>query len=230
MWISELIIIIKNIIVNIAVDKIYHNLFKSRKNKLTRTEILDIREQRKKEFKEYLYKFEQRSEGSSDIIVRDISRMDEYPDNDDPIFRSKEDHNIIKRIKRYFNDRRISSWFKAELKGTYHRGVELFIYVECIKLLNDEEFVFANSKDENAITVFLVARILFEDLKKVDWNGDEYYYCPHIYCEYNHDRTPYEELVYYSKEEGYEGEYFVERAKYQDVKGLSKKHGFPRHP
>jgi hypothetical protein len=144
-----------------------------------------------------------------DAIIRDVSRMDSYPDVEP---------------KR----KGISPWFKIEIKGLYHRGVEVFLRIESLKYVESAQGLrFARYGEEGAINAYVVGKIPFEVIKSVEWNGDEYYSCPHIYCAFSkRKKQPYEDIVFYRREHGVESDYFIEIAKYDDVLKLSKK--YPR--
>jgi len=65
--------------------------------------LLKQRQEWRSEFEKHLHK-ESAELIYDEAIVRDISRMDNYPD-------------VIDKKKG------ISSWFKVEVKGLYHRGI-----------------------------------------------------------------------------------------------------------
>jgi hypothetical protein len=118
-----------------------------------------------------------------EAIIRDLGRMDSYPDTDT-------------------GDKGISPWFKVEIKGLYHRGVEAFIssprYV-----LQDEDGRWEFTKyedDPRKVVAYPVGRIPFDLIEYVDWEGDEYYPYPHIYCRFKGPRgSPYEEIPFFAK-------------------------------
>ena len=93
----------------------------------------------------------------------------------------------------------ISPWFKVEVKGFYHRGVEVFLSMpNSIKLLASGGWTFCHYDDPGAVIAFPVGRIPFDLIEHVDWEGDEYYPDPHIYCQFK-DGEPYETVVFYRK-------------------------------
>ena len=47
--------------------------------------------------------------------------------------------------------------------------------------------------------MILAGRIPFENIEAVDWDGDEYYYFPHIYCHFTNRKEPYESVDYYTE-------------------------------
>jgi len=142
-----------------------------------------------------------------ETIIRDVSRMDAYPNIDD-------------------KQKGISPWFKVEIKGLYYRGIEVFLRVEYLRYIESENgWCYANYGDEDAVNVLLVGRIPFDVIKAVEWNGDEYYRIPHTYCTFSKkEKQPYEELVFYRVEHTEGRDYFIEIAKYVDVRKLSKKY------
>lgn len=146
-----------------------------------------------------------------DTIIRDVKRMDKYPDIDE-------------------RGRGISPWFKVELKGVYHRGVEVFLRVETLVYVEESDgWRFGRHDESGAVNALLVGRIPFDVVRSIDWPGDEHYPFPHIYCDFSKsNRQPYEELVYYATHEGTSGTYFMELAKLQAVLRLSKKLKSPR--
>lgn len=107
-------------------------------------------------------------------IIRHIDRADNYPNVD--------------------NKKGVSPWFRLEVKGFYHKGIEVFIGFSSARVVN-ENWQFCKSKDKNAATVFIIGKIPFDLIETVDWSGDEYYAEPHIYLHYNRKRKePYEQI------------------------------------
>jgi hypothetical protein len=146
---------------------------------------------------------------NQDVIIRDLARMDSYPEIDE-------------------KKKGISSWLKVEFKDLYHRGFEVFLRVESIKYLDRANgWVFCDYKDEGAINAFLVGRIPYDVVRKVDWSGDEYYRVPHIYCDFKKrlGKEPYEEIIFCERHKGTDYEWFDEIAEYGQVRRLSKKFG-----
>ena len=146
-----------------------------------------------------------------DSIIRDVKRMDRYPEVDK-------------------NTRGTSPWFRVETKGLYHRGVEVFLRVESLVPVDDRnKWRFGKYDEPGAVNALLVGRIPFDVIRSVDWEGDEFYPFPHIYCDFTRRKSPpYEELVFYATHEGRDGPYFMELAKLEEVRKLSKQLGFKR--
>lgn len=123
-----------------------------------------------------------------EAIIRDIKRMDSYPDIDT-------------------TKKGISPWFKVEVKGLYHKGLEVFISMpEYIKRDKNGDWKFADSKDtEGKVLAYPVGRIPFDLIEYVNWEGDEYYPFPHIFCRFkSFKRQPYESIPFFAKREGSE--------------------------
>jgi hypothetical protein len=142
-------------------------------------QILQRREKWKREFEEHLPK-PNKFGVRCDAIIRDIDRMDLYPNIDE-------------------KGKGISPWFKVEIKGLYERGVEAFISMpQCVKRLPTGEWTFCDYEDPEKVTAYPVGRIPFDLIEHVDWSGDQYYYDPHIYCRFKRGQ-PYEKIVFYRK-------------------------------
>jgi hypothetical protein len=119
-----------------------------------------------------------------EVIVRDIKRMDDYPEVDDKL-------------------RGISPWFKLGLIGTYHRGIKVGLGYEGFLFDKKNEKwrkVNYDQGEEKEINLLLVGYIPFDRIKNIDWVGDEYYIMPHLYCDFTGPKKqPYEKLIYCMK-------------------------------
>lgn len=120
-----------------------------------------------------------------DAIIRELRRKDTYPKFDDRL-------------------RGISPWFKVELKGTYYRGVEVFLSVQ--KALVDDGVARPayDTDDAQAQTVFEVGRIPYGAIEGIDWEGDEFYGFTHIYCRFRGwavRKGPYESVELYERDQ-----------------------------
>jgi hypothetical protein len=146
-----------------------------------------------------------------DSIIRDVKRIDKYPELDG-------------------KSRGISPWFKVELKGIYHRGVEVFLRVEPLVFVEEHNgWRFGKYDEAGAVNALLTGRIPFDVVRSVDWEGDEFYPYPHLYCDFaKRNGQPYEDLVFYVAHEGTTGPYFMELGKLEAVKKLSKNLGVER--
>lgn len=174
---------------------------------------IEMRQKWKPRFEEHIRKNHQ--EGLRyDVIIRDVQRIDDYPDLQD---------------KR----RGISPWFRLGLVGTYHRGI--YVAFQWTKIVqvgegNFRHLDYENDDDktkENALKVIQLGLIPFENIEEVDFEGDEYYSYPHIYCHFTIKRQPYERIAYFT-----EGQLFpdslpnyTEIAEAEKVRALSKSMG-----
>ena len=123
-----------------------------------------------------------------EIIVIDISRMNEFPKIDE--------HGVG-----------ISPWFKVDVVGFYHKGIEVFLSDSrkviraadpdgslSWRLLKEKE----DEDSDYGIYAMSIGRIPFDFIESVDWSrSDGYYNAPHFYCRFAGPlRGPYEDVVY----------------------------------
>jgi hypothetical protein len=178
---------------------------RGRRRKLTPSEILQLREKWRPQFENELWT--NYKEGlRRDVIVRDVRRLDSYPNIDD-------------------TKKGISPWFRCALVDTYHKGALLWLSWGTLTRTEDEEWRFTNYNANEAgdIKVALIGKVPFELVEAVNWKGDEYYYFPHIYCYFDASKQqPYEELVFCEERERPNmPPYYSEIAKYDDVRRRS---------
>jgi hypothetical protein len=139
-----------------------------------------------------------------EIVIRDLQRMDAFPDISE--------HDVGP-----------SAWFKVELIGFYHRGIEVFLS-DAKKAIPTADadgrwggwrLLEEGEKSDQAITAWPVGRIPFDFIESVDWSGDEYYGLPHFYCRFSNPFfDPYEEIIY-------KGKLYPEVSQdYQEMRGL----------
>lgn len=102
------------------------------------------------------------------VTIRDVDRSDIYPDADGQ--RGSP-----------------SSWFAGEIKDLYHRGVEVFadMPVHMAYSENRGEWRISTDPSEDRILAYPVARIPYDSIVEIDWEGDEYFPNPHIFCKFN---------------------------------------------
>jgi len=110
-------------------------------------------------------------EDALEILIRNIDRMDEYPEEN---------------IK---NPRKGWPFFKTELRGLYHDGIEVYNRVVGIK--ETEEGLFVDYRGSGG--AYLIAQIPFDWIDHVDFPGDEYDYYSHIFCRFKKKGLPYKE-------------------------------------
>jgi len=161
----------------------------------------------KKEFEDELLR--RKKEGlRTDVIVRDMKRVDNYPEAED-------------------KGKGISPWFKVGLMGTYHKGILAGLQSGTLTLdKRREKWRYTNHKagEKGDIKVILIGYIPYENIEAVDWEGDEYGGHPHIYCYFDAKRKePYEKLAFCEQKFLHEFPFYTEVADYNNVHKISKK-------
>jgi hypothetical protein len=75
--------------------------------------------------------------------------------------------------------------------------------------------------------VLMISSIPYESIESVDWQGDENYDYPHIYCYFDRKRQPYEKTAFYieTKPQNGNAPFFTEVATYDEVRKRSRKLG-----
>ncbi len=181
--------------------------FRGRKRRLSPSERIAIRHKWKAEFDEKLA-VRRRDKLGMDVIVRDVKRVDSYPD-------TKEGKGI-------------SSWYRCGLMGTYHRGVQLGLSWESLNCDGAKGWRYTNHKagEKDGTKAILIGFVPYENIESVDWDGDEFYNKPHLYCHFDAGRgEPYENLAFCEKQELNGYDYYTEIADFEPVRKLSKKLG-----
>ena len=179
-----------------------YGYFTRNKRNLTEAEKIDLRTKWMEEFEPALNE-KHIKELRSDVIVRDVSRVDEYPEISDK--------------------KGVSSWFKAGLVGSYHRGIQLLI--DWVELVQDEDgtWRFPKQDEEATLTAGLVGLVRYENIQQVHWDGDEYYGLSHIFCHFDEKgKQPYEALKYCERRELDGFPYFSDLATLEAVEKASK--------
>lgn len=151
-------------------------LIRKRFGKPDGEELAKKRQQLKKEFEDHLHWCNDDS-WYGEAIVRDVKRIDSYPEIEE--------------------GNGISPWFKVQLLGLYHRGIEVGLRIEAMKYdEQQEQWHLTDDYANKTLNGIVVGRIAFESIVSVDWSGDEYYGDPHIYCYFNGKKDgPYEEII-----------------------------------
>jgi hypothetical protein len=180
--------------------------------RLNHSQILALRQKWKPIFETYIW--EKYKKGlSTDVIIRDMKRIDSYPDANET--------------------KGISPWFRAGLFGTYHRGI--YVGLRWATLTKDHDgknWRYTNyaAGEEGEIKVILLGSIPYENIEGVDWEGDEYYSFPHIYCFFDHKKEPYEHVGFYTENRPPNGRpYYIEIAPFDQVSHRSKRLGIENY-
>lgn len=186
------------------------SVVRRRFNLLTAEEKLARRDKWKDRFREEIWRNEE--EGlRQDVIIRDVRRLDEYPDGPE--------------------SKGISSWFRVALVGQYHRGIELGLRIHSLTHEPNEGADGAwrladPDANEEVTKAFQIGYVRYEDIVHVDWEGDEYYNYPHIYCHFVRNGQPYEKLAFCERKSIRDKHYFfTELASYDEVWLTSLKYG-----
>ncbi|ESX24171.1 hypothetical protein [Mesorhizobium sp. LSJC264A00] len=146
--------------------------------KLTPAEKIAARQKWKKPFEDYIYT-NQRKSLRLDAFMRDVRRLDDYPD-----------------IK---NKRGISPWFRFGLVDTYERGFMASLHGS--KLVEDATTgkwrYTAQLKGETGKYLTLIGYVPYEFIEDVNWEGDQIYDYPHVFCYFDGlKRQPYERMMF----------------------------------
>jgi hypothetical protein len=187
-----------------------HGWFRRRFHRLTPEERLARREKWKERFREEIWNRE-KEELRQDVIIRDVRRLDDYPDGPE--------------------GKGISSWFRVAMVGQYHRGVQLGLSIHSLVFEESEgsdgAWRLAGAHDTKETTnAYLIGYVRYDDIEQVDWYGDEYYNFPHIYCHFASRGQPYEKLAFCERKSIHPKHYFfTEIAPYQQVRLTSQKFG-----
>ena len=172
------------------------NIIKWILGKFKKPEPLSVIKRRAKLNSEFRYNISDKNEHGSlnRVIIRDLRRMDEYPD-----FETKK--------------KGTSPYFTVELKDIYHRGIEVFVSKpKYIKQNDDSKWEFTKDGYKGKkILAWPIARIPFDLIDYVNWDGDEYHNYPIVFCRFDGiEGGPYEEIPFFSREGSGENEYFRE--------------------
>lgn len=183
--------------------------FLKKRKRITPSELLALRQKWRPLFEEELNKnFVNRLR--EDVIIHDIEKFKSYPNGDG-------------------KNKGISPWFKAYLIDTYNDGI--LVWLKMVEVKKNENGLWRLSDIENGedadMTAFVSGKIPFKYIDFVEWDGDDHYYFPHIYCYFRGPKKqPYESISLYreSKMPGHRPRY-IELAPWEEVRKLSKSMG-----
>lgn len=180
---------------------------RGRRRRLTPVQVLELRQKWKKEVEPILWERSEQKLGM-DVIVRDMKRLDEYPDSKDE------------------KPGRISSWFKVGLSSTYHNGIEVNLGWHGL-VKGEEGWRLPKKGEEDQQTVALVATIPYERIEKFDWTGDTYYSNSQVYCHFEGKRgVPYDKMFFGTLQQNTGGPmFYLKVAEMAEVEKNSKQAG-----
>lgn len=184
----------------------------SRRNRrnLSPSQRLELRQKWKPKFEEF-FRVNIHKELSTEVIVRDISRLDEdYPSTDKPKYK----HGI-------------SPWFKVPVVQTYERGFMVCLSIGKLVSIGEDKWRYRDwLKDEDGEKFWCIGFIPYESIVDVDWNGDKYYDYPHIVCHFDQSKKqPYERVMLCREWKFDKTPQFTEVVDVQTVQKSSKKYG-----
>mgnify|MGYP001211818823 CR=1 FL=1 len=149
--------------------------FGTRRRSLTPTEKLAARDKWRPIFNDYFLEAA-RKNYRGDAIVHDVDRLDNYPDAGD--------------------EKSISSWFRVGLMGTYNDGILLGLRWTKIEEENGIWVENYQSEAAGGVKVMLLGEVPFESIESVNFEGDDFYNKPHIFCHFDFEGEPYKRLFY----------------------------------
>ena len=149
---------------------------RGRSRRLTPSQIIELRSKWKPLFERHIADT-YREKLRPDVIIRDMKRLDKYPNLDE-------------------NENGISPWLRLGLMGTYHRGI--LVSSTLTKDADAWRYTDYKGGERGDLKVLLISSIPYENIEQVDWDGDEYYGYPHIYCWFNNKKVPYEHTAIYT--------------------------------
>ena len=143
----------------------------------------------------------------TDVIIRDIKWMDSYPKTTET--------------------KGSSAWFRSGVIDTYEKGIMLGLGT--YELVYDEQkdvyYYPPNGKRGNTRLTF-TGFVPFKNIESVDWDGDQYYSYPHIYCHFDgKDKQPYERLSFCERRTSDKHTYFTEIVPLEEVRRETKRRG-----
>lgn len=146
------------------------------KRKLSPEQKISARDKWRQVFENYFLEAARSGHRVGDTIVHDVDRLDIYPDTP--------------------KEKGISSWFRVGLMGTYHRGILLGLRWTYLEEKDGEWIENGKGDSENSVKVMLLGEVPYESIESVNFEGDDYYNKPHIFCHFDHQGEPYERLYY----------------------------------
>jgi hypothetical protein len=180
--------------------------WRGRKRRLSPQETLTLRAKWKPLFREWLQLHNHR-ELRTDVIIRDIKRMDSYPETTET--------------------KGSSAWLRSGVIDTYEKGIMLGLGTK--ELVYDEQkdvYYFPPKEERGNTKLMFTGFVLFENIECVDWDGDQYYSYPHIYCYFDgKNKHPCERLSFCERRTLDEHTYFTEIIPFEEVRLETERRG-----
>ena len=149
---------------------------------------LDFKKQIAKDFGDWLNYAPENRKMRSSMLLRAFNGV-QYPDKNEPDGYGE------------------YSWFRAEIKSLYHKGMEFTIGIEEIQVFGNHTWdlvTYGDKPTDGLVKVAKVGQINFADIVDYDIDGDEHYNYPHVYCRFKYRGTPFENIYYYNLDKTYE--------------------------
>jgi hypothetical protein len=162
--------------IGIAINWGTYPLLGRRKRNLKPEEKIALRDKWRPVFESYFLDLARKGQKGSDCIIHDVDRLDNYPDLE--------------------NEKGISSWFRVGLVGTYHRGILLGLKWTRVEEKDGEWSETNQEHSESSLKVALIGQVPYESIESANFEGDDYYNKPHIYCHFEYFGEPYEKFYY----------------------------------
>lgn len=140
------------------------------------------------------------SSGYGQAIIRDLRRLDSYPDIDEKA--------------------RPHPWYRVQIKGLFaDRFLEVFFGNYGLIFENGtSSWRLSKGNETPTIPGLLVGRIPLEWIQEINWDGDGFYSFPHFYCTFRRKWGPYKQAVFYREHEGLERPVYTEIVDYATAK------------
>ena len=125
------------------------------------------------------------------------------------------------------DESRISNWFRVNIFGLYHNGIEIIVNSRSAVIFKDDTWSISNvdkfESDECIIkNLYILGRIPYSAIIDYDLAGDEFYDEPHIYCKYLFNGEPYEDFRYVVPGSVEKKEYSFELSTDNKIENFSK--------
>lgn len=127
-----------------------------------------------------------KSTGYGQAVIRNIRKLDGYPEVD--------------------KDANPHPWYRVGVKGLFaDRFLEVFFGTpKGLKRFGSKSWRMTRDDEAYDVLASVVGRIPLEWIARIDWDGDEFYSFPHIYCRFKQKWGPYKQALFFSREEGFE--------------------------
>lgn len=124
-----------------------------------------------------------------EVIIHDVNR-DIYPDND-------------------VAATNIPCWFRLEYYQPYFKGISFYLQIVTVLYCRETggwllgDYSDSPPQGWEKITAYEIGNIPYDNIVDFDIEGDEYYGCPHFFCQFDSLGLPYES-VWYLPTSGYQ--------------------------